>query len=99
MLQEYKGDNYYKSFIGKCFEMSLTGTGHSAVKVLRFENREFIVEECYLDFGIGKITNGIRKYCFVNSKNYVEISENNYNSIRYLAKHTRKYDVTNEELK
>lgn len=92
MLPEYKNDEYYRQFIGRCFKMDMPAENYSVCKILDFNNREFYVENCYLGLGASIITNQTRNYCFVDRTNYKEISKNEYENILFIAENAKKYD-------
>lgn len=84
MLPDYKGDTYYTQFIGKYFKMDLPEGNCSCVKIIDFQNRTFIVEECSACLGSGIVRKSTRTYCFVDQNNYKEISSREYGAVHFL---------------
>ena len=53
MLPRYKGDAYYKQFVGRCFKMDMPEGSCWCVKIIDFQDKTFIVEECSGCLGSG----------------------------------------------
>lgn len=84
MLPEYKGDAYYKQFVGRYFKMDMPEGSCWCVKIIDFQNKTFVVEECSGCLGSGIVRKSTRTYCFVDQDNYKEISNREYGAVHFL---------------
>lgn len=86
-MPEYKGDDYYFKFVGKNFEMKVKSKSvYSYDRILSYDpdKKEFEVENYYLTLGSSTKQILKRNYCFVDMDNFVEISEEDYNAMKFI---------------
>ena len=81
----YKGDKYYQQFIGRYFKrITERECDYVSVKILGFHDRKFQVEYCYLTLGNGLIEFTEMSYSMVDADNFVESTEHDHKTIKYL---------------